>query len=84
MVRLGGNDGFGFESTCAGVEAEVGFPFFLIESMTEKAVLREDGADIAVVGNGILSMPWENQKESKQEAGDHEALEVYLYEGEMS
>lgn len=44
-----------------GVETKAGFAFFLIEAVTEKAVLREDGTDVAVVAD--LSSSGERQGE---------------------
>ena len=63
LFGLARNDGRGFStgSSLEGVETKAGFAFFLIEAVTEKAVLREDGTDVAVVAD--LSSSGERQGE---------------------
>lgn len=41
----------GFRGTFPGIEAKVALALFLVEAMAEKAVVREDGADVPVVAD---------------------------------
>lgn len=52
VVWFSGNDGeesvMVLEGAFPGVEPEIGFSFFLVGAVTEEALVREDGPDIAI------------------------------------
>ena len=49
LIRISGDDGSFCRCALKGVESEIGFALFLVESMAEKAILGEDGPHVPIV-----------------------------------
>lgn len=66
---LAGNDGVEPGGSFEGVEPEVGFALFFIEAMTEETIVRENGANVAIVADFFCSLNQGAQGENDDEEG---------------
>lgn len=70
LFGLAGNDGIELGCSFKGIESQVSFALLLVKSMTEEAVVRENGANVPVVANcpGRLGKGRQSENDEKESA----------------